>query len=92
MQTGSPACPIPDELAAGLSPTRELATAFRAHGSPQSRRLAAVQGGGVEPSQEDIDFTAWPREASEAAGLMLVDHVILDGTKEWCWMRREGHL
>ncbi|MCB1033132.1 MAG: hypothetical protein KDD47_04785 [Acidobacteria bacterium] len=46
----------------------------------------------MEPSQEDIDFTAWPREASEAAGLMLVDHVILDGTKEWCWMRREGHL
>ena len=92
MQTGSPACPIPDELAAGLSPTRKLATAFRARWRPRRHRLVPEPGGELKPSQDDIDFTAWPSEASEAAGLMLVDHVILGGTKEWCSMRREGHL
>ena len=49
-------------------------------------------GGGVKPSQDDIDFTGRLREASTAVGVVLVDHLILGGTKEWCSLRREGYI
>ena len=44
----------------------------------------------MNPSQEDAAFTGRLQEACEAVGVMLVDHLILGGTKEWCSMRREG--
>ena len=49
-------------------------------------------GGSVQPSQEDEEFTGRLREACEAVGLVLVDHLVLGGTKAWCSMRREGYF
>lgn len=51
-------------------------------------------GGGVKskPSQDDIDFTVRLKEACEVVGVVLVDHLILGGTKEWCSIRREGYF
>ncbi len=49
-------------------------------------------GGDVAPSKEDVAFTGRLAEACEVVGVMLVDHLIVAGTKEWCSMRREGHF
>jgi len=49
-------------------------------------------GGEVQPSQDDIDFTGRLKEACEAVGVVLVDHLVLGGTKEWCSMRQEKLL
>ena len=49
-------------------------------------------GGGVAPSREDVEFTGRLAEACEVVGVMLVDHLILGGTKNWCSMRRERLL
>jgi len=46
----------------------------------------------VKPSQEDIDFTGRLRDACEAVGVMLVDHLILGGVGEWCSLRKIGKL
>ncbi len=46
-------------------------------------------GGDVTPSEEDIEFTGMLQEACKAVGVVLVDHLIVGGVREWCSMRRE---
>ncbi|MCB1032836.1 MAG: hypothetical protein KDD47_03270, partial [Acidobacteria bacterium] len=80
-------------------------TRTRCNASPEPflRRALLIGAGGliawhthpgdeVKPSREDVAFTGRLLEACEAVGVMLVDHLILGGTKEWSSMRQQGML